>query len=140
MKLNKKSLLETYIIAESTHARNRLENRIGGLPISGFEKDEIINNFRTVDRMLKSDLSPFAIKLGDVSPAYDWAESKHGSQYVYYKDNGGEIHIGNEVWGIVRNNKIVTVVVRKDTQTSPINKAKQHFRVNNVFYDISDID
>jgi hypothetical protein len=128
------SLLEAY------HAGERFMGRIKGLPISGREKSEIGDNMRTLFQMNKRDLGSFAIKLADISPIDDRFASKYGDQYVEYKDRKGELHIGNEVWAVVRDGSIVTLVVRKDTQTFPPQVGKQHFRVDGIYYDMYEID
>jgi hypothetical protein len=128
------SLLEAY------HAGERFMGRIKGLPISGRDLHEIEMNVRTLFQMNKRDLSPFAVKLADISPIDERFASKHGSQYVHYRDGQGDNHIGNEVWAVVRDGRIVTLLVRKDTQTFPPQVGKQHFRVDGIYYDMYEID
>jgi hypothetical protein len=74
----------------------------------------------------------FAIKLADLEINRDSNMYTRVGNREYYTihDFLGRDSTGNEIWTIIRNNKAITVMLRKDIQ--PIEKLRVDYVVNDI--------
>ncbi len=118
---------------ETKHSLDRLAGRINKLDsISSFDK-EILSDYLDIIRTLNfNKRKSFAIKLLDlkIDEKSEQYVNIKGREYYKILDFLGKNSTGNEIWAIIRNNSITTIMLRKDIQ--PKEKLKVDYVVNNL--------
>ena len=127
---------------DTEHALERVGERIlkmDDVDINSSKKDKILTNLELVKEFNFPDYESFIIFLGDFKP--------NPKSPLYVKiDNEGYYKIvdivtnkdstGDQIWAIVRNNEIKTVMLKKNTQTKNEKQIEFGNNVNNVIWNI----
>ncbi len=120
---------------KSSHIKDRLVSRIkkfNDVDISN--KKEILDNIEKVFNH-KFDKKDYAIRVGviDINIKSKYYYTKGDKKYYRIFDFLGKDSTGNEIWLIVRSNRLITVMLRKDIQ--PYSK----MRVDNIISEIENL-
>ncbi len=133
---------------ETHHSIKRFKNRFGKLndgDITNEEKTRIIKNLESVKNYDFPNDESFSILLGefnvkrnnknrhrDVSVVqyYDKLEKKN-MMYYSVKDRG-DISVGNQIWLIIRQNEIVTIMFRRSSQDGSEKHLMDSFKVDKI--------
>jgi hypothetical protein len=112
---------------ETHHSIKRFKNRFGKLndgDITNEEKTRIIKNLESVKNYDFPIDKSFGILLGEFevkenNPNRDFkvgVVKKRGEMYYSIEDRSGVKSVGNQIWAIVRNNEIITIMFRRSSQ------------------------
>ena len=107
--------------AQSEHLFNRLKGRIDMLSDVEITSRSKSHLTRYLDILLKLDFNPrqsFAIKVLDldVNPDSKLYVNVNGREYYRLNDFMGRDSTGDQIWVIVRNNRAITIMLRKHIQ------------------------
>jgi hypothetical protein len=118
------NIFETEI---SVHSYQRIKERLNSMTTNNdITPQEAANIERNLSRVINYDFKPdksYGILLGkfNINPSSTLVTTKHKSG-TYYEINSADQHdivkdsTGNEFWGIIRENRLVTVFLRKTIQ------------------------
>lgn len=116
------------------HSYERIEQRLDSLgdDISDFERDQIID---TINLLKQYDFprGSYIVKLGDFDPdpASDrYIEVNRRGYYRIIDDEVFTDSTGDEIWVIIRDNRVITVMLRKSIQTLNPEKNARQMRVD----------
>jgi hypothetical protein len=133
---------------ETHHSIKRFKNRFGKLnngDITNEEKTRIIKNLESVKNYDFPNDESFSILLGDfnvkrnnknrhrdvsVVQYYDKVEKKN-MMYYSVKDRS-DISVGNQIWLIIRQNEIVTIMFRRSSQDGSEKHLMDSFKVDKI--------
>lgn len=127
---------------DTDHALKRVSNRIlkmNNVDIDSDRKDRILTNLELVKEFKFTSYESFIIFLGDFKP------NPKSTLYVKIDDKGyykivdivtNKDSTGDQIWAIVRNNEIKTVMLKKHTQTKNEKQIEFGNNVNNVIWNI----
>lgn len=120
--VNEKQFYQIQEALATAHMNDRIIERLYDLDLP----QDIINKTNDKLRTIKQTDFPidksYAIRLSQFQPILT-AETKdiftkiNGRPYYKHKDSQGRTSIGDELWAIVRDNKIVTFLMRKSEET-----------------------
>jgi len=135
---NIKQLLREGLINETTvsyHLFDRLKDRLSKLTnfeISDTARMYLDKYLEIITRLNFKLDSSFAIKLADldINEKSRMYLNINGREYYRINDFLGYDSTGNEIWAIIRNNNIITVMLRKDIQ--PLAKLGVEYVVNGI--------
>lgn len=124
---------------DTKHSLERVRERIlkmGDVDIDSDRKDRILTDLELVKEFNFPDYESFIIFLGDFKPnpkstLYDKGYYKI-VDIVTNKDSTGD-----QIWAIVRKNKIETVMLKKHTQTKNEKQIEFGNNVDNVIWNIN---
>ena len=126
---------------DSKHALERVKNRIqkmSDVDMNPATKARILNNLQTV-RMTDFPMGEsFIILLGGFkvnpeSPLYIKVKNR---EYYRINDLTNKDSTGDQIWAVIRDNKVVTVMLRKKIQSTDVDYLKTMNRVDNVIFNI----
>lgn len=130
-------------VETSKHFFDRIEQRIYGLSddLSSNEMRGILHNLN----LLKDYTFPsgsFAIRIGRFKPnpesdLYVSVGNDNRGYYQIIDDGVLSDSTGNEIWAVVRDNKVTTVMLRKSIQTKDISHNNDRMDVDNSIYNLS---
>lgn len=134
-KLREKFLNET---TSSEHLFDRLKGRINKLSeneVSSEEKGYLETYLNILLKMDFDKRKSFAVKVLDlnINEESDMYYNIKGRSYYRINDFMGKDSTGNEIWVVIRNNRAITIMLRKDIQ--PVEK----LRVDFIAKDINDL-
>ena len=103
------------------HLTERFENRINRMPVDAMSskvKEEIADNLSKVILSELDSSKSYGFKLCDldVNEKSDLCISIKGRKYIRINDFMGRDSTGNQIWAIVRDNQIKTIMLRKAIQ------------------------
>tara|TARA_R110000772_G_scaffold17946_3_gene49940 strand:+ start:106889 stop:107344 length:456 start_codon:yes stop_codon:yes gene_type:complete len=119
-----KILLREHLLGESAqseHLFNRLKGRIDMLSDEEITSRSKSHLTRYLDILLKLDFNPrqsFAVKVLDldINPDSKLYVNVNGREYYRLNDFMGRDSTGDQIWVIVRNNRAITIMLRKHIQ------------------------
>jgi hypothetical protein len=122
-------------VIETAHLFDRLKERLGNLSeieISSMDRTHLERYIEIISKMNFSPRHSFAIKLMDlyIDPQSSLYVKVGGREYYTMDDFLGRDSTGNEIWCVIRNNRIITIMLRKSIQ--PIAKLRTDYVVNSV--------
>ena len=125
---------------ETPHSKKRLKDRVTKLSsddISDEKKIEINNNLKKVINFNFNPKKDIAIKLGDlvINPNSEHHKKKYKGYYSVPNTQDDDVSVGDQVWALIRNNKIHTVMLRKSEESFKANMlANKSLDVNQVIF------
>lgn len=127
---------------DTEHALERVGERIlkmDDVDIDSGRKDRILTNLELVKEFNFPDYESFIIFLGDFkpnpkSPLYVKIGGKGYYRIIDIATNKDST--GDQIWAVIRENQIKTVMLKKHTQTTDENSIKFGNNVNNVIWNI----
>lgn len=145
-------LFETEVVG---HAETRINDRLKKMVDFGYittiEANTISNNLKKVLSHEFDRYKSYGIKLGSFNVDPDSTSSNNVSwdagnpYYRIWSEDRSDIvkdSTGNEFWGIIRNNKLITVFLRKDYQIRSAHKERNDdggLGVTDVIVNINDL-
>ena len=119
---------------ESEHLTQRFEGRINQMPSNAIPnkiKRQIFKNLKRVENIDFGNKS-YGIRLAElqINPNSEMFLDIKGRKYYRINDFLGKDSTGNEIWVIIRRNKIGTIMLRKDIQ--PLEKLRVDKVIKNV--------
>lgn len=120
---------------ETNHLFGRLKGRIDTLSdaeITNSKKRFLDKYLDIVKRLNYNPSDSFAIKVIDleINPESKLYINVRGREYYRINDFLGRDSTGNQIWIIIRNNKLTTAMLRKDIQ--PVSKLRVDYVVHNI--------
>lgn len=131
-------------VANTRHQLDRFKTRFNILcqgHISSEDKNEILRNLNTLNQ-IDLDNKSYAVRIGGfkVNKDSEFYIDVNGRGYYRVNDELFKDSTGNEFWAIVRNNRIITFMLRKDIQSRDVEKMKDRLRVDDVIFDVNKIN
>lgn len=123
---------------ETEHLLKRLQDRIKETKIlSPEEEKEIeknIEKLKTINFPKNKSYGVLLLKLkiSDTNPYYFKDEYQFGYYKVYSDDDFFKYSTGNEIWVVIRNNEIRTIMLRKSSQTKDAVKNALSLNVDGI--------
>jgi hypothetical protein len=142
MKLKIKQLFKEAIeeAIDTKHSLDRVTDRIlkmSDVDMDVSTKDRILNNLETVKLTNFPKHQSFMVLLGGfkINPESELhTKVKSRDYYRIMIDNRDST--GDQLWAIIRNNSVVTVMLRKKIQSTDVEYMKDKNRVDNVIFNI----
>ena len=126
---------------ETRHSTERIWERIRRMGIAkGLELDNIFLNLQKVKDMVFPKRYSFAVMLGQVvpDPSSPYFYEIDGRKYYQVTDSDTLADsTGDQIWAVIRDNVINTIMLRKAIQTKDPEHNKEKMRVD---YSIKNID
>jgi len=141
IKLIKERLTE---ITQTVHSVDRLKQRLDGIrnEMNPSHYNIIVNSLEQVRSIDFPENKSYAINLDPIMPNKESSSIVNVDGRIYFRvmgDNFIKDSTGNQFWVIIRGNKIITAMLRKDVQTRDINYNKAKLDVDVIFNRVSHI-
>lgn len=122
--------------SSTTHFKQRLKNRLNSIDLPSKDIIRINSQLKQINRTRFPKDESFAIRLIRFNPDPNSSAyyEKNGRAYYKVVDERGRDSTGNELWIVIRNNNIVTFMLRKSIQTQNEERMKVKMDVTNVVY------
>jgi hypothetical protein len=139
--LLKEKLRELTETHDTMHLSDRLAQRLGSMDdedIVSDVRERILNNLETIKKINFPVGKGFAILLGSfkINPKSKLFIDVNGRGYYQIVDLFGKDSTGDQIWVVVRDNSIVTLMLRKRIQSQSEEFIKEKVRVNKVIFNI----
>jgi hypothetical protein len=125
----------------SDHFNERILTRLNAMDLSDDDIHSINSNYDEFQSYQNEfPNGNFAIKIADVFPNEnsDQFRNTYGETYFEFTDFNGNTFQGNEVWIIVKNKNITTLLIRKKSYTK--GRAAEKFKIKKAFYDLNQFE
>jgi hypothetical protein len=149
MTIDEGELTENYIrgllreALETSHSLDRFNDRFMKLndgDITDGEKNRITKNLEHIKRYDFPENQSFGILLGEFNikefnPKRHWkvgVVKKRDVMYYSIKDKDGLKSVGNQIWAIVRDNEIVTIMFRRSSQDGTSKRLMDFLEVDKI--------
>ena len=125
-------------VVESNHIIDRLKSRVDALSFAEISnlKKEYLSKYLDIVKSLEYDPKySFAIKIIDleINQESNFYVNINGREYYRINDFLGKDSTGNQIWVIIRNNKLMTTMLRKNIQPT------DNLRVDYILKNIDDL-
>jgi len=101
-------------------------------------RNRILNNLQTVKNHTFPKNESFAILLGGfkINPESELYKNVKGREYYSIVDLFGNDSTGDQIWVVVRQDAIVTLMLRKRIQSESIGFVEEKVRVDHAIFNI----